>query len=612
MLIRDKGKGSIILQVMVMFWICVMLMGLLTYISEYYRAGNAVMEQVSDRAEETAEEVRLSINEYPAHEWLLGYWHEHWDEMDIEYDVSFNDGTETSEKCRVLAERHPGLQLKYAGEAEIAALPEQDQKLYAEIVYSWIITRINQIKRVYGIDFLFCAMTEKPYTSQFFLFSAADEGAVRGTEYEQVYTLGVTSEVAESQRLAMENAVKNESNIAEAGNYMDYYSYMETTGGRDILIGLTYKTDDIMAEVGSQRTRRSMSAMIYQVVLLIICAIGILILVLRPLKLVQGNIREYKDEKDSTAVRKKLEHVRMNNEIGELATDVIELTEEIDDYVARIEQITSERERMEAELSLAKAIQSSMLPHIFPPYPERTEFDIFALMDPAREVGGDFYDFFMIDDDHLCLVIADVSGKGIPAALFMMISRLIIKINAMNGEGAADILEKTNDVICEDNQTEMFVTTWLGILEISSGIMRAANAGHEYPAIRHPGGGFELLKDKHGFVIGGMEDIHYKEYELRLEPGAAVFVYTDGVPEASDPELRMFGTERMTEALNEDPAASPEELIGTVRRSIDEFTGEGTQFDDITMLCLEYTGAARSGAEEAAENRNLQNGEYNN
>jgi sigma-B regulation protein RsbU (phosphoserine phosphatase) len=231
-----------------------------------------------------------------------------------------------------------------------------------------------------------------------------------------------------------------------------------------------------------------------------------------------------------------------------------------------------------------------MLPHIFPPFPERKEIDIYALMEPAREVGGDFYDFFMIDDDHLCLVIADVSGKGIPAALFMMISKIVIKSYAMLSKSPSEILRQTNETLCEDNKTEMFVTVWVGILELSTGVLRAANAGHEYPAIKHEGSRFELLKDKHGFVIGGIENLNYTEYEVYMKPGSTLFVYTDGVPEASDSSGNMFGVERMITSLNEAPDSSPEEIIRHVRESIDEFTLDGTQFDDLTMLSIRYNG----------------------
>ena len=247
----------------------------------------------------------------------------------------------------------------------------------------------------------------------------------------------------------------------------------------------------------------------------------------------------------------------------------------------------------ETELNMATKIQTSMLPSIFPAFPDRPEFDIYASMDPAKEVGGDFYDFFMTDDDHLAIVIADVSGKGVPAALFMMASRIILSGYAKQGRTPADILEQTNETICQNNPEEMFVTVWLGILEISTGKLTAANAGHEYPVIMHPDGDFELLKDKHGFVIGGMSGMKYTDYELSLEPGSRVFLYTDGVPEAADPEKTPFGTSRMLAALNSRKDASPERMLGGVREAVDGFVRDAEQFDDLTMLGLEYKGGNR-------------------
>ena len=254
------------------------------------------------------------------------------------------------------------------------------------------------------------------------------------------------------------------------------------------------------------------------------------------------------------------------------------------------ENMIKEQERIVKELSTARQIQSSVLPHIFPPFPERREIDLYASMDPARDVGGDFYDFFFIDEDHLCLVIADVSGKGIPAALFMMFAKRIIEDFARIEHSASEILKKTNDLLCDNNQADMFVTVWLGILEISTGRMLAANAGHEYPVIKKAGGLFKLYKDKHGFVIGGMEGIRYKEYVLQMSPGDKLFVYTDGVPEATAAGGEMFGVERMVVTLNSCANGSPDDIIRKVRSDVDAFVGEAEQFDDMTMMCLEYKG----------------------
>ena len=276
-----------------------------------------------------------------------------------------------------------------------------------------------------------------------------------------------------------------------------------------------------------------------------------------------------------------------------LAESFQSLTTRMKEYIKENEEITAEKERISTEMSLANKIQASMLPSTFPPFPDRTEFDIYALMDPAREVGGDFYDFFFVDEDQLCMVVADVSGKGVPAALFMMISKTIIQSFAKLGVIPAGVLTMTNNTICASNEEEMFVTVWIGILDLSTGKLTAANAGHEYPIIKKPGGEFEILKDKHGFVVGGMEECVYTQYELQLEPGSKIFLYTDGVPEAMGGEKgdEMFGLDRLLETLNANKDKSPEEISTKVRSAIEDFVHDAEQFDDITMLCVEYKGA---------------------
>ena len=281
---------------------------------------------------------------------------------------------------------------------------------------------------------------------------------------------------------------------------------------------------------------------------------------------------------------------RTGDEVEELAESFAAISHKTVVYMDKVVKVTAEKERIGAELSLATDIQAAMLPHIFPAFPDRPDFDIFASMDPAKEVGGDFYDYFLIDDDHLCMVIADVSGKGVPAALFMMASKIILQSVAMLGNSPAEILARTNEAICSNNEAQMFVTVWLGILELSTGRLVAANAGHEFPVLKLPNGDFELYKDRHGFVIGGMEGVRYREYEIQMEPGAKLFVYTDGVPEATDADKELFGTGRMLDALNADKSAAPVQVLKNVRRAVDGFVKDAEQFDDLTMLCLEYKG----------------------
>ena len=254
--------------------------------------------------------------------------------------------------------------------------------------------------------------------------------------------------------------------------------------------------------------------------------------------------------------------------------------------------ISSRGKRMavvRAELDTATKIQESMLPMIFPPFPEREEFEIYASMDPAREVGGDFYDFFMIDDDHLALVIADVSDKGVPAALLMMSAKILINFRARMGGSPAQILAEVNGQLCENNESGMFITVWMGILDVKTGVMTCANAGHEYPAIREDGL-FRLLTDVHGLPLGVMPGMKYQDYEIRMKPGDAVFVYTDGVPEANNAEDEQYTLGRMELALNQIQERDPESVLKGVRADVDAFVKGADQFDDLTMLCVAWRG----------------------
>ena len=251
---------------------------------------------------------------------------------------------------------------------------------------------------------------------------------------------------------------------------------------------------------------------------------------------------------------------------------------------------TEKTERLATELNLASSIQSNMLPNIFPVFPERKEFTLHASMTPAKEVGGDFYDFFFVDDDHIALVMADVSGKGIPAALFMMVSRTLIKNRALMGGDPSEILYDVNKQLCESNAAGLFVTVWLGILEISTGRGIAANAGHEHPALYRNGDEFHLVVYKHSPAVAVMDGMKFKEHEFVLHPGDTLFVYTDGVAEATSTSNELFGNERMLDALNRDPDALPKQLLANVKAGVDEFVQGAEQFDDLTMLSLKYFG----------------------
>ena len=289
-------------------------------------------------------------------------------------------------------------------------------------------------------------------------------------------------------------------------------------------------------------------------------------------------------------------NIRTGDEIENLSLVMADMERDLSEYEENLTTAVKDRERINTELSLARRIQAAMLPSVFPAFPDRHDFDIYASMAPAKEVGGDFYDFYLIDEEHLAIAIADVSGKGIPAALFMAIAKALMKNHAVAGLGPKALLEKLNRQICSNNPEEMFVTVWFGILDLSSGTLTAANAGHEYPLLRQPGGGFEVIKDKHGFVLGGMDDVQYQEYTLQLQPGARLFLYTDGVPEATSASQELFGMDRMAAALNEVCDRSPQEILTRVHSAVDLFVGSAPQFDDLTMLCLEYRGPEKDKA----------------
>ena len=285
------------------------------------------------------------------------------------------------------------------------------------------------------------------------------------------------------------------------------------------------------------------------------------------------NSRIRTDEKDSFTF---LQAVVEDRDVGDPMQGVVSMISELD--------------RLDKELKLAADIQVNMLPTNFPPFPDRTEFDVYASMTPAREVGGDFYDFFLIDDSHLALVIADVSGKGVPAALFMMISKTLIKNQLMSGCDPAEALERVNSQLYERNSSMMFVTVWLAVLDIAMGKGMSCNAGHENPALRRAGGDFELIRYRHGISAGVSKKAKYQVREFELNPGDCVFVYTDGVPEANNAAEDMFGEERLISTLNQDPGAGPKEQIQRMSSALDQFAGGAAQFDDITMLCMKYYG----------------------
>lgn len=279
---------------------------------------------------------------------------------------------------------------------------------------------------------------------------------------------------------------------------------------------------------------------------------------------------------------------RLNSEVGELATSLSQMVRNIETYIENLTRVTAEKERIGAELDVATHIQSSMLPCIFPAFPDRKEFDVYACMNPAKEVGGDFYDFFMVDDTHLAIVVADVSGKGVPAALFMVIGKTLMKDHTQPGVSLRDVFSGVNNLLCDSNSEGMFITAFEGVLDLVTGEFAYANAGHEVPYICRKGECFEPCRVRPGFVLAGMEDMQYREGRIQLAAGDKIFLYTDGVPEATNADNEMYGSGRLQNILNEHKDEAPADLLPAVKADVDSFVRKAPQFDDITMLCLEY------------------------
>ena len=315
-------------------------------------------------------------------------------------------------------------------------------------------------------------------------------------------------------------------------------------------------------------------------------------IVIEPLDKLAGAARNFTSER-ARGEGLVMEKVRISSrdEIGELYRAMSKMEVDMTNYLENLRKVTAERERVGAELNVAKQIQADMLPSIFPAFPDRHDFDIYATMTPAKEVGGDFYDFFFVDETHLAMVIADVSGKGVPAALFMVIAKTLIKNRTLASGTPAQILADVNNQLCEGNVAQLFVTVWLGILDLTTGKGVAANAGHEHPALRRRGGRFELVKYAHDPMLGLFPDLSYSDRIFRLSPGDTLLVYTDGVPEAKDAGGRVYGKDRMTDALNRTGDGAVAGLLNALRTDARTFVGNAPQFDDITLLAVTFLGA---------------------
>jgi len=579
---KKRYKEGLVFQVAIFFVIGVLITGLMAYgiLQRVYKS--AVTHQKETLASQISEETENIIKDYPAWEWLLNYWYTNSDTLNLEYDTS----VKTNEKAKEFVSKHNGFILSDATIQDIIALPAEDQKMYAEIMYNWILASFNSITVAYNTSYLYCASVSEDYNDVMFILNGAKGDKVRGTEYGQAYILGVTVQSNETQKHSSSQAVDNEDYLVTNGDFIDKYNYLTSIGNRHYILGVTFDLKDFNEEVSSQTTTGVGFFVLLQILLSVLCLVLIYIFNIRPLKIVQKSVQKYGDNKNSEKAINHLERIKSGNEIEALADDVVSMINSINTYINEIATINAEKERIAAELNVATRIQSDMLPSVFPPFPNRAELDVYASMNPAKEVGGDFYDFFFVDDKHIALVMADVSGKGVPAALFMVIAKTLIKNRMSMGDTPSEALKNVNNQLCEGNESSLFVTVWLALIDLETGEGLAANAGHEHPAIKRKDGSFELSKYKHSPAVAVMEGMKFDEHSFKLNPGDCLFVYTDGVTEAQNIDAELFGEDRMQDALNQYKDCNIKDIITGMKQSLDAYVGDANQFDDITMMAF--------------------------
>ncbi len=555
-----------------------------------YNMGHYINERF-ESGQKIAKNTAVILESYQSLDFLIAYWQEHFEEMEF-----FYDDTETfMQKEQALMQKIPEMcELEYITSEEAQHFTPEEQKLFAELCYFQLSQSFDRTKRTYKPLYLYSFVMQEE--KMFFLVTGSNEGELRlsagGTD---LYELGCTREYHTGKHPILDEiletglpATKMELSLRKGASKSVVHVFEPVYANHQLVmvIGVAMQWKDLIA--GTLNISLFVAVM-FAVLFIILGFVFLRLLkkvVVKPLKKEQEIINQYKESKDAEATIAELKTIASENEIQEMAEDFTSMLEELEHHIENIRTVTAEKERIGLELNMARSIQENQLPNVFPAFPDRPEFDIYASMTPAKEVGGDFYDFFFTDNDHLVMVMADVSGKGIPAALFMMASKILINNYASMGLAPHEILERTNETICKNNQLKMFVTVWIGILEISTGKVTASNAGHEYPAFRQPDGKFELFKDKHGFVIGGMKSAKYKQYEFTMQKGSTLFIYTDGVPEATNSHEELFGTERMIQVLNQHPDVKPQQLLTAVHQTVNAFVGDAPQFDDLTMLAI--------------------------
>ncbi len=580
-------KNALFTQITIFFLIGLTLTALLSGTIMRRIADRNVLRERDVLSSGILEDVEKSMKEYQSYEWVFDYLITHSsDGLDLEYDSS----EKTIVKEAEFLGRQPGLTLTGVTAEQLDKMSPEDQKIFAEIIYNHWMRRLNDMKQAYDATYLYIVAVDDNYVDGTFLLTASDGTRERGTGFDNAYILGKQVQVTPDQAETFRNLTVQNDRFVYSQDYADRYRYLFRIDEMNVITGMTFEITSIRSAVENQLLPNVTYNTALQLLLSAFYLIYVFFFAFKPLKRIKENVQEYAETKNSEKVRSQLGEIHYKNEIGDLARGVSAMTEEIDSHLLEIQKITTEREHISAELNIARKIQADMLPNIFPPFPRISSFDIHATMRPAKEVGGDFYDFYMVDKTHVALVIADVSGKGVPAALFMVISKTMIKNRAMHGGTPGEILRDVNGQLCANNASDFFVTVWMAIIDIETGNGVSVNAGHEHTVIRRAGGSYELLRYQHSLPLAIMEGTEFKDREFKLNPGDRIFVYTDGVPEATNQKDELFGTDRMLASLNQHSEASLQDVLPQLQDDIDIFAEGAMQFDDITMLVFDYRG----------------------
>ena len=557
-----------------------------------------------ERREQNTLEVAMYTSEifedYSAMDWLVPYWHDHYDEMRFIYD---SEGVARLEAEFESSSGHGNI--RKVTSAQIEECSPQLQRLFAEAVYARCSRKLDKIKQSFGLTYSYSlTMDEKDGEEYlFFYVTGVMEDEKRISQGGSIYELGVREPYTRGTYPVFEEvwstgvAPEKFDSIGNSSADLDWLVHMyapihDDKGNMVMISAATLPLRDMVNDLFV--VLMAVFAVTFLLLLLILLWVRYYLkkVVVKPVHSEQVIIKAYAKDRDSGKAIRSLSSIRTNNELELLAEDFSRMITRLELYESELLTMTAEKERTKTELSNAAQIQAATLPAAFP---DRPEFELYAMMDPAKEVGGDFYDFFFLDEDHLMLLIGDVSGKGMPGALFMMTAKALLKTRALQGGAFSEILSDVNGELCDINKYNLFVTVWMAVINIRTGNGVSANAGHTDPVLKRAGGEYEPVRYRHDPIVGVLPGVRYSAHSFLLYPGDSIFVYTDGVPETVNAQDELFGEERMLSLLNGSKDADMQSLLSSVRKGIDEFAAQPVAYDDITMIGFKFFGNDKEG-----------------